>query len=728
MGLGYEGDTCLHWDGVPQDVEWIVCEVVGGVIRVSGTGSCVTSSAASSERWSYIAMPNVAIWAADPSTHPDASGLAFESGDSRFLDDKLFVAEDPGSDGCPLEAEDTVRVGSALYRHESRAVLLDASPGGGRESKSRVCAPRGHLNGETCEVLPPGLGCRVACATPGEVPNRPRLGHQMHIWGLYNINGKSFTPSTDFDNNYAGTLGADWRGAIWLEKALRGDDQLRQRVAWALAQIMVVAVPGLSQKQSHELYVNFYDIFVRNAFGSFGRLLREVTYSPVMATYLTYLNSKATDSDGTYPDENYAREIMQLFTIGTELLEQDGSQVRDQQGEPVPSYDNEDIMSFARVFTGFFWQPIRRNLEITTSVWHNWVDHLRMRGEYHDVYPKVDLQDGYLGDGLPLCQDAQSGDFLRKGARFEAMETGPDSGVRIEIELVPYVLNLTSGSALFQALCRAPGPGGACNFAATLELAETLACSGPECDFDHVRAVLVGDTWFEHVPPPCVHLFFHGEARVAVRWDDSFSWWKGRRCADPRLPLAAASCCNQTHEDVLCGAPMTFARAEARCAGLGMAVCNKKVAVEKRCDGMRGRIWTPEACGQNLTVYDDGKVSSKRPEGMDMARNSFSVAWEGAAPVPGEYPVVAELAPAFDRVPARGEALAALKIGAFPPTVACTHGCQTTGAVKAYAAGGLDEHAVFEVDGRFLRNAVSRVKVTNKVETVTYMFIYDSYV
>ena len=328
IGLGYEGDTCFSWDGVPQDVELIVCEVFGGVIRVSGTGSCGTGY---SVRWTYIAMPNVAIWMADPSTLPDASGLAFESGDSRFLTDKLFVAEDPGSDGCPLEAEDTVRVGSALYRHESRAVLLDSSPGGGRESKSRVCAPRGPLNGETCEVLPPGLGCRVACATPGEVPNRPRLGHQMHIRTLYSINSQSFPPSTDFDSNYAGLEGylkyPDWRGAIWLEKALRGDDQLRQRVAWALAQIFVVAVPGLEGQStaSSEPYVNFYDIFVRNAFGSFGRLLREVTYSPLMANYLTYLNSKATDSDGSYPDENYAREIMQLFTIGTELLEQDGS-------------------------------------------------------------------------------------------------------------------------------------------------------------------------------------------------------------------------------------------------------------------------------------------------------------------------------------------------------------------------------------------------------------------
>merc|ERR1719446_1644252 len=108
-----------------------------------------------------------------------------------------------------------------------------------------------------------------------------------------------------------------------------------------------------------EMWATYYDIFLRHAFGNFRDILREVTYSPVMGDWLTYRGNRKFDSYGNYPDENYAREVMQLFTIGLYRLNQDGSRILDENGDGVTTYDNDHIMSFGRVFTGLDRQDMR---------------------------------------------------------------------------------------------------------------------------------------------------------------------------------------------------------------------------------------------------------------------------------------------------------------------------------------------------------------------------------
>lgn len=123
--------------------------------------------------------------------------------------------------------------------------------------------------------------------------------------------------------------------------------------------------------QSFVLFLlqTYYDIFVRNAFGNYRDILREVSYSPMMAEMLTYRDSRSTaylwDSRGRveFADENYAREIMQLFTIGLHELKNDGTPVLGQDGQPIPTYTNDEITSYARVWTGFERQPARGNIE-----------------------------------------------------------------------------------------------------------------------------------------------------------------------------------------------------------------------------------------------------------------------------------------------------------------------------------------------------------------------------
>ncbi|KXF83272.1 DUF1800 family protein [Enterovibrio coralii] len=116
------------------------------------------------------------------------------------------------------------------------------------------------------------------------------------------------------------------RDGIWWDQMLYGDDQLRQRATFALSQILVVSRRFSYIGRHPQSLAAYYDILQQHAFGNYRDLLEAVTLSPAMGSYLSMVNSKKHNPKrGTYPDENYAREVMQLFTIGLYQLEQDGS-------------------------------------------------------------------------------------------------------------------------------------------------------------------------------------------------------------------------------------------------------------------------------------------------------------------------------------------------------------------------------------------------------------------
>ena len=140
---------------------------------------------------------------------------------------------------------------------------------------------------------------------------------------------------------------------LFLDEAIAGNDQLRQRMVLALSEILVTSSDGTlnSYPQTMAYYV---DILSENAFGNYRDLLQEITYSPGMAFYLTYLRNRKGDMEtGRVPDENYAREILQLFSIGLVELEMDGTPKTNGQGQQIDTYDNSDITGLAKVFTGF---------------------------------------------------------------------------------------------------------------------------------------------------------------------------------------------------------------------------------------------------------------------------------------------------------------------------------------------------------------------------------------
>ena len=132
----------------------------------------------------------------------------------------------------------------------------------------------------------------------------------------------------------------------FFQNALTGPDQLRQRVAFALHQLIPVSGRDLNNQSSWvSPYLQKID---SDAFGNFRSVLMDVTLNPGMGNYLDMAgNSRAN------PNENYAREIMQLFSIGVDSLNQDGTPVLDAQGNRVPSYSESTIQNLARVFTGW---------------------------------------------------------------------------------------------------------------------------------------------------------------------------------------------------------------------------------------------------------------------------------------------------------------------------------------------------------------------------------------
>jgi uncharacterized protein (DUF1800 family) len=136
----------------------------------------------------------------------------------------------------------------------------------------------------------------------------------------------------------------------FFQNALSADDQLRQRVAFALSQILVTSGTDINLAYGMAKY---QQIFLDNAFGNYEDILTKVTLSSVMGDYLNMVNNDKP-ANGVSPNENYAREIMQLFSIGVWELNQDGTRILDANGAPIPTYDQGDtIEGFAHVFTGW---------------------------------------------------------------------------------------------------------------------------------------------------------------------------------------------------------------------------------------------------------------------------------------------------------------------------------------------------------------------------------------
>lgn len=182
-------------------------------------------------------------------------------------------------------------------------------------------------------------------------------------------------------------LAAVFGRIAWWHTTVTAEDQLRQRVAYALSQIFVISDEVNDLLLSPFGTSNYYDMLLGNAFGNVRTLLRDVTLHPAMGIYLSHLNNaRSNPENGTFPDENYAREAMQLFSIGLFELNPDGTEKLSDAGQPIPTYDNNDIGEFAKIYTGLSWGGANNRFG---SDRYDFTQAMRMFDDFHEPGAKT---------------------------------------------------------------------------------------------------------------------------------------------------------------------------------------------------------------------------------------------------------------------------------------------------------------------------------------------------
>lgn len=174
------------------------------------------------------------------------------------------------------------------------------------------------------------------------------LNHQLNHETMTLTRNHWSRASSSGVNSFLWTMG-------WLRAAMVAPDHFRQKFGYALSQIFVNSNLGNDEMRNNPfLAADYYDIFLEHSFASYGDVLEEVTFSVQMGQYLSHLfNQKADPEIGRFPDENFAREIMQLFSIGLVELEPNGAVKLDGDGQVIPTYDQTTVTEMAKIFTGF---------------------------------------------------------------------------------------------------------------------------------------------------------------------------------------------------------------------------------------------------------------------------------------------------------------------------------------------------------------------------------------
>lgn len=261
---------------------------------------------------------------------------------------------------------------------------------------------------------------------------------------------------------------------------LYGNDQLRQRVAFALHQILVVSANSEVNRPSWlTVYLQALD---RNAFGSYQTLLNEITLTPAMGEYLDMRLSTRTS-----PNENFAREVLQLFSIGTDMLNPDGTPQLDAQGVTIPSYTQTQVNEFTRVFTGWNFAPAL-GAGIT-----NFRDPMAPRGgQNHDAGAKT-LLNGFT---IPACTSTNSTQNIACAqsdmtAVMSHLANHPNVGPFISKQLIQHLVTSNPSPAyvervakVFNNDCSGLYPQGCSNVRGNLKLVVQAILLDPEARGD----------------------------------------------------------------------------------------------------------------------------------------------------------------------------------------------------------------------------------------------------
>jgi hypothetical protein len=407
-------------------------------------------------------------------------------------------------------------------------------------------------------------------------------------------------------------------------------------------------------------------------------------------------------TEGTlqYADENYAREIMQLFSVGLVKLNLDGTPMLDSEGKTIQTYSNEDITEYARVWTGFSRQGPRGNVEDRRG---NSIDPMKIRVDWRDHFPKLGLDGKYIGDLYPLCEHFPSDSFLRKGAKWKLLgktklpkdqdlllwdkttADDPDSSV--------HVITLNRSSVLGNKLCKASE--GKCTFPSIVEINYHLPCTGVECNLSGIRVVEVREgIYYEFIRPPCVSFpFFESGKRVSKSRSNLN---EDSTCVSKHSAVAAPACCDNSSKATygtcaFTGERVAYAEAKLRCLQHGKEICEYSSVLWSNCDlccNYAGYFWLPLDCSVYAIIDNQGKVAIERQEGdteLDyLSLTFFRVHWDNDKdyPKPGNFCDTDSCEPVgpycrcevgvsdvrvFQSMPSRSEILSNLKIGGVNP-------------------------------------------------------------
>lgn len=194
----------------------------------------------------------------------------------------------------------------------------------------------------------------------------------------------------------------------WWTRAIAGPDQLRQRVAFALHEILVVSINSAGLANRPYALPAYYGVLVKGAFGNYRQLLEDITLNPAMGAYLNMLQSqKADPARRRLPNENYPREILQLFSIGLYNLNLDGSLTLASDGFPIPTYNQAAILGISAAFTGWTYGQTGTPVFFPGAARQDWRVPMVNIASYHDTNAKQILNGVALPANQSAAQDLQ---------------------------------------------------------------------------------------------------------------------------------------------------------------------------------------------------------------------------------------------------------------------------------------------------------------------------------
>jgi uncharacterized protein (DUF1800 family) len=214
---------------------------------------------------------------------------------------------------------------------------------------------------------------------------------------------------------------------IW-NQLLAGPDQMRKRMALALSEFFVVSLSPIDGFYPPYVIAAYWDVLCANAFGNFRTLLERITLNAGMGFFLNTKGNLKEDANGRQPDENYAREVMQLFTIGLYELNADGSLRLDANSRPIETYGQSDITNLARVFTGYDWDYLANGGTFTNVAWHDYdVPNTRFATNpmWFNANAHSNLAVSFLGTDIPANTPGPEALRIALDTLFNHANTGP---------------------------------------------------------------------------------------------------------------------------------------------------------------------------------------------------------------------------------------------------------------------------------------------------------------